>query len=375
MKTHFYLYLILALLLFFAACSNPQKMIYQGRYDEVIAKLTKKMKKSLKRKPADVTALETAFNKANTRDFSAIDAWKAENNESHWAKINETYSRIKARQEKISPLMPIKDDNGRVANIVFVNTDQNIAEAKQKAAEYSYNRGVTFLNEARQQNRRPRAREAYVEFLAAETQIPNYKETQKLKEEAKVFGTVRILAVLSDQSNSAINYSKNAVADSLFILYKSDEWTKTDYIAKSNIVYNYEISFIIRQLSLSDVASKDNSKQRSMVVDTTINGVKQKVTVNATAIQRVQRQNVQMDGLWQIVDKSNGQLICDNNIQKSFLHIHNSLTYTGDVRALTQEDLAQSRNSPNFPNRDQMLQIAAKEVQKTVLQQCNWAKP
>jgi len=375
MKTHFYLYSILALLLFFAACSNPQKMIYQGRYDEVISKLSRKMKKSTKRKPKDVTALETAFNKANTRDFSAIDAWKAENNDANWGKINETYNRIKARQENLSPLMPIKDDNGKVANIVFVNTDQNLAESKQKAAEYSYNRGLNFLNEARQQNRRPRAREAYAEFLLVEKQIPNYKETNKLKEEARVFGTVQILATLSDQSNSAINYNKNAVADSLFILYKSDEWTKTDYIAKSNIVYNYEIAFIIRKITLSDIASKDNSNQRSIAVDTTINGVKQKVTVNANVIQRSQRQNVLVDGVWQITDKANGQLICDNNILKSFTHIHNSVTYTGDVRALTQEDLAQSRNSPNFPTRDQIVQIAAKEVQKQVSQQCNWAKP
>ncbi len=366
---------LLILCLFLAACVSPQKMIYQGKYDEVIAKLTKKMKKTLKRKPKEVSALETAFNKANTRDFGVVDGLKAENNEANWSKINEIYARVQARQDKIAPLMPVKDANGRVANIVFINTDQSRAEAKQKAAEYSYNRGVTFLNEARQQTRRSRAREAYAEFVDTEAQIPNYKETAKLKAEAAAFGTVQILATLSDQSNSAINYNKNAFSDSIFINYKSDNWTKTDYTAKSNLSYQYEISFIVRKITLSDVASKDNNNNRSIAIDTTINGIKQKVSVSATVIQRSQRQNVLIEGVWQIVDKANGQLLCDNNILKSFTHVHNSVTFTGDRRALTAEDLTQSRNSPNFPARDQIMQIAAKELQLVISQQCTWAKP
>lgn len=364
-------------LLLMQACANPQKMIYKGQYDAVVIKISDKFKKSTKRKPENCGYLQDAFTRANNGDVAAIDQLKAENNEANWAKINDIYKKIVARQQRVSPLLPLKDGNGKSYDFAIIDVTLARIESQQKAAEFHYGRGTAFLEQANKQesNYQRAARDAYAEFDAVQKLNSNYKENAKLLAQARELGTINILATFSDNSNSGQSYNKNSMMDSIFYNYRGDTWTKLDYAARPNVKYHFDLIFMASKLQTSDISSKDITNARTVNVDTTIANVRQTQTVNATVITRAQRQSILMEGTWQVIDKTSGALLCNQNIIRSYVHEHKSATFTGDRRALTAEDLAATKNTATFPPRATVFLYLATQTRLEIARVCQWQKP
>lgn len=364
-------------LLLTQGCSNPQKMINQGQYDAVVIKISDKFKKSLKRKPENCSYLQDAFTRANNRDIAAIEQLKAENNEANWTKINDIYKRITARQQRLSSLLPIKDSNGKSYDLTIIDVTLARVESQSKAAEFHYNRGVAFLEQANKQqsNYQSAARDAYAEFAAVQKVNSNYKENAKLMAQARELGTIHILATFSDNSNSGQSYNKNSMMDSIFYNYRGDTWTKLDYAARPNVKYHFDLIFMVSKLQPSDISAKDITNERTVNVDTTIANVRQTQTVNATVITRAQRQSILLEGTWQVIDKTTGALVCNQNIVRNYVHEHKSATFTGDRRALTAEDLAATKNTATFTPRATVFLYLATQARFEIARLCQWQKP
>jgi hypothetical protein len=378
-KLHFLaICLMLCVSVAFQGCSNPQKMINKGQYDAVVIKISDKFKKSLKRKPQDCGYLENAFGRANNADMTRINQLKAENNDANWTTINDLYKKVNARQERIAPLLPLKDDLGQTYNFTIVDVNQGKVESQQKAAEFHYNRGVEFMTEAQKMTPNQyylRAREAYAEFDAVRKVNANYKDNAVLMRQAQELGTINILATYSDNSNSGQNYNKKNMQDSIFGGYKADTWTKIDFASRPNINYQFDLIFIINKIVVSEISTKDNSLPRTVNVDTTINNVRSTQTVNATVIQRQQRQSLRIEGTWQVIDKLSNTVYCNQSIVKTYIHTHTSATFTGDRRALTKEDDEAVKTPATFPSRESLIFKLAAQVREEIRAQCTWQIP
>lgn len=364
-------------LLLTQGCSNPQKMINKGQYDAVVIKISDKFKKSLKRKSENCGYLQDAFTRANNADMAAIEQLKAENNEANWTKINDIYKKITARQQRLSSLLPIKDSNGKSYDLAIIDVTLARVESQSKAAEFHYNRGVAFLEQANKQqsNYQSAARDAYAEFEAVQKVNSNYKENAKLMAQARELGTINILATFSDNSNSGQSYNKNSMMDSIFYNYRGDTWTKLDYAARPNVKYHFDLIFMVSKLQPSDISAKDITNARTANVDTTIANVRQTQTVNATVITRAQRQSILMEGTWQVIDKTTGALVCNQNIVRNYVHEYKSATFTGDRRALTAEDLAATKNTATFTPRATVFLYLATQARFEIARLCQWQKP
>ncbi|WCC45561.1 hypothetical protein PJW08_05780 [Tenacibaculum finnmarkense] len=128
---------------------TTEKALNTGDYEKAIALSIKKLAKNkykAKNQPYVIT-LQNAFFKATNRDLEKIDYLKKEANSANLEAIYTLYHRLKNRQEKIKPLLPLTDvSTGKIVDFNLVNYDTNIIEAKENYADYLYQKGVRLLN-------------------------------------------------------------------------------------------------------------------------------------------------------------------------------------------------------------------------------------
>lgn len=222
MKTTYFALLLLATFCFLSACANLSKLVEKKKYDKAIDVATNRFKNSSKRDPADVTALETAFNQAMDKDLKMIQYLKDENREENWLRVNDTYKKIGARQQKVQSVSPVVDDNGRRAAFNFINVEAEMSESTAKSAELFYNKAVKLLNEAISSGNRFKAREAFQEFVNMEKYDKNFKDGQALKANALERGKTNVLLQWADNTGKGVFMQ----ADSLFpkTLFTDSEW-------------------------------------------------------------------------------------------------------------------------------------------------------
>ncbi len=72
MKTIYYLGMLVAVIMA-AGCQSAEKLMDEGRYDELVTLATKKLKGKGPAKQKDVVMAEEAFRKATDGDMSRID--------------------------------------------------------------------------------------------------------------------------------------------------------------------------------------------------------------------------------------------------------------------------------------------------------------
>lgn len=361
--------------LFLAACVNPQKLVYQGRYDEAIQHITRKFKSSLKRSPENVTALEDALAKANDADSREIGNLKAQNQDSNWENIKTIYRRIKTRQELIRPLLPVKDDNGRVATLNLMEVEQAINESGVKALEFNYNRAVGLLAA----NDVLKAREAYVILQGIEKDYPGHKDVSTLIVQARTKGTINILLTYEDKTNLKNDYSQTAFVDSLFKDFVADEWNKYDREAKPNVLYDYTVFVKVNFINFSAFFNNPNTLQRTAEVDTTVNNVAQKKTVTATLNQNLQSQQIDYEYFWQVSNNRTNETVClhqETQNPLNYKYERTTATFTGDKRALTTADKKQVDDAAKaFPNKAELMRLLSGQVRRNATAKCAWRKP
>lgn len=364
--------------LLFSACANPQKMVYKGQYDEAFYHCANKLSKTTKRKTKLVAPMHEAYKKAQERDLNNINRLRTENNDANWTIINDTYKKITARQERIRALTPLRDEDGKTYDVSYIDVNQGAAEAQQKAADFHYKRGLQFLQQAEPKGAGyiKIARDAVLEFEALKKINSNYKDTEVLLQKASDLASVQILFTLSDNSNSGQRFNTKTAVDSLLkSVASADRWTKIDQQAQSAVQYEYDLIFIATKIYIAPVINKQISHQRRTSVDTTINNARQTISVEASVIHHENRQNCQIEGTWQVIDKANNQTLCNVPIAYTWLYIQTSATFTGDRRALSAEDDQYTRTNTQMPSREQLIYRLFARTGEEIQSKCSWRKP
>ncbi|MFN7014741.1 MAG: hypothetical protein ACK4ON_10790, partial [Bacteroidia bacterium] len=183
----------------FTGCVSSKKQLDRGQYDMAIQKSVKKLKK----KPSntkEIQILQRAYQLANQADKEKISFLKLEGNPDIWEQVYATYSKMKNRQDLVRTLPQLWLPGGRPVNFDFVNYDEEIINAKRKAAEYYYAKGVSLL----ENNSRESAREAYYSLLNVKKFFKEYKDTDAKISEAITKGTSYVLFKMENSSGMII---------------------------------------------------------------------------------------------------------------------------------------------------------------------------
>ncbi|WBX72759.1 hypothetical protein PG913_07510 [Tenacibaculum pacificus] len=372
----------ITLLLFFTvlilSCNSiktTEKALNTGDYDKAISLSIKKLSKNKykeKNQPY-VIMLQNAFFKATKRDLAKISYLEKENNSANLKAIYTLYHRLKNRQEKIKPLLPLNDvSTGENVNFNLVNYDNKIIQAKENYANYLYNNGVDLLKSGSQNKMNYRS--AFDAFTHLNKLIPNYKNTIKLLEEAHVKGTDYVYLSVNNETNQII---PRRLEDDLLAMDTyglNDLWTV--YHSKKNnfVKYDFDLELNLRSIDISpeQIREKEIIKEKQIkdgfkylknnnggyVKDSL--GVKIKVdnfrTIRCRLYRFTQFKSSKVSGLVKYFENSSDQLVESFPIESEFAFEHIYANYDGDRRALDDVFFNLTKlQSMNFPSNEQMV--------------------
>lgn len=369
--------LLFVLLIVFSCNSlkSTEKAINSGDYEKAISLSIKKLAKNKfkeKNQPY-VIILQNAFVKATDRDLSKISYLKKENNSASLEAIYTLYYRLKNRQEKIKPLLPLNDVlTGRNVNFNLVNYDNKVIEAKENYANYLYENGVKLLKLG--YRNKMNYRKAFDAFTHLNKVSSNYKNTSNLIKEAHAKGTDYVYLSVNNQTNQII---PRRLEDDLLAMDTyglNDLWTV--YHSKKNrkIKYDFDLELNFRSIEISPekIYEKEIVKEKQIkdgfkyLKNTSGNyvkdslGVKIKVdnfkTIRCQLYRFTQFKSSKVFGLVKYFKNSTDQLLESFPIESEFVFEHIYANYDGDRRALEDVFFNLTKlKSVRFPSNEQMV--------------------
>ncbi len=374
-KTTLLLLFIVFLTLSCNSLKTTEKALNTGDYEKAIALSIKKLAKNkykAKNQPYVIT-LQNAFFKATNRDLEKIDYLKKEANSANLEAIYTLYHRLKNRQEKIKPLLPLTDaSTGKIVDFNLVNYDTNIIEAKENYANYLYQKGVRLLNTGYQN--KMNYRNSYTVFTKLNKISPNYKNTNDLQKQAHLKGTDYIFVSLNNQTNQIIPRRLEADLLALDTYGLNNLWTVYHAEKNSLVKYDFDVELNLRSIVISPekIHEKEIIKEKQLkdgfkylkdnkggyVKDSL--GVKIKVdnfkTIRCQLYRFTQFKSSKVVGLVKYFDNSTDQLLESFPIESEFVFEHIYANYDGDRRALDDVFFNLTKlNSVQFPSNEQMV--------------------
>lgn len=356
------------------SCRSIDKMIEKGQYDQAFEYGIDKLRGTKDKKDEHVKGIETAFRRLNTMDLMAIDRIKSQPHEHMWGEINRLYNKIDRRQTLIAPLLPLRSEKGRVAKIEIVNYLSNIAEARQKDANYKYDLAINLLKRSRSGDHLI-AREAYAMFETVKAYDPQYDRINELMDEAFDLG---LLTIGVDYRSNTPSYSNDLIFNRLTTvnLQKYNTfWERYTFVTDRNaddfdryIVVNVEdINLgiereVVNNFEFSELIS-DGTKylydnNGNVLKDSLNNKLTEPnmVKVKAFVSQIRREKSSSLTGVVRVFDKSRTYPIATQPIQVNFNFRDEAANYTGDKRAINGDmrKLLNNRIS-NFPDNISMI--------------------
>ncbi|XRE44867.1 hypothetical protein ACIVBQ_003071 [Tenacibaculum discolor] len=371
------LLLILSVLVL-ASCSSvktTEKALNTGNYDKAISLSIEKLakNKTKEKNQPHVLMLQEAFRKAADRDLDRISFLEKEQNPENFETIYTLYQRLKNRQERIKPLLPLRIlSSGRNAKFKLVNYTDRILTAKENYAGYLYENGVALLNEG--DRNKINYRRAFDELRHLDKISPNYRDTRNLIEEAHAKGIDYVHVSVRNRTEQIIprRLERDLLAIDTYGL--NDLWTQYHAKKDRNIRYDFDLELDFRDIIISpeQVHEKEVIKERRIkdgfkyLRDNSGNYVKDSLgnkikvdkfkRIRCTFYQFTQFKSSKVTGVVKYIDNRTNQLLQRFPIQSEFVFEHIYADYDGDRRALDKSfiDLL-DETSVEFPSNEQMV--------------------
>ncbi|WPR70445.1 hypothetical protein SLW70_10875 [Flavobacterium sp. NG2] len=260
------LFSLLYLIVTACGVKSTRNMLVSGNYDEAINNAISNIGtyKDKKSKQDYIYMLEEAFAKAKERDLNTINLLTKDGNPAHLEKIYNTYLLLNSRQESITPLLPLKlMKEGRNAKFPFSNYNNQIVESRNELSVYLYNNSKKLLASKDKLD----FRKAFDDLNYLNKINPNYKDTNKLIDEAQFKGTDFVMVYTKNETNMIIpSRLLNDLMD--FNTYGiNDKWTVYHSAKTKGITYDYEmiLSFRDIQISPEQIKEREFIKERQII--------------------------------------------------------------------------------------------------------------
>ncbi len=375
--------LIITSILFVISCSgvkNTQKSLSQGDYDISIEKAIDKLSrnKTSKKKQAYIPILEDAFKKASAKDLKRIAFLTQENNPNNLDEIYHTYLKLRHRQERIKPLLPLPYLNtSKKAVFKFSNYTNEIIASKNDLTVFLYNDGTIAFQNAKTKND---FRNTYETLSYLESIYPNYKNTRSLLKKAHANGIEHVSISLINNTNQII---PKALENDLLNIETYDLnsfWTAFHSNKTANTKYDYSILFLFNDILISPERIKETQhiyekeiineeylldKKGNFVLDEhkqkVIIETKEKAVCEYYELQQYKDVNVQ--ATIKLVDNNTQQNLNSYPLNTTTVFEHQFANYKGDTRALneTHLNLIGIEEIP-FPSNEQMVYDSGEDL-------------
>lgn len=366
MKLKLYLLFILSSLFVFS-CKTAEKLYNKGNYDEAVELAAKKLQK----KPGDaglIDILQDAYRFAVEDHESRVRNYSNSNSNLRYENIYREYSQLQRLYEAIRKSPSVFD---------IVNpTDYSsfIATYKEEAANARFERGLELMD----QNNKVSSREAYNEFQKALALKPGDLAIKQKIEEAYANAVTNVFirpltrygiqygSYNFDYQNFNYNMLRylNNNSRSQFVRYYSPSNGGQDVRTDNSVdmrfsdvnIGRYRDQRITREVSNQIVAKEIVIKKDSVVKEYIT--VKAKITITTRTIQA--------DGLLQATVRDyNDRRIWSDTYRGDYSWTYSFATYTGDERALSDEDKKLINQREQWPpSNDEIIRIIMDDIQR-----------
>lgn len=166
--------LVIILLITLNACQGTKTLMENGKYDKVIKRSVNHLShKKLKTKW--VLHLEAAYVEAFQILRDSISHLKVKNQEENWDLIYDLYKEIEKHQLTVTPFLPLRSDDGYLAQFEIIDIAPLVTEAANRASEFHYQEALAYLDAGREGNKRA-ARNLYDEVEKIKKYSADYKK-------------------------------------------------------------------------------------------------------------------------------------------------------------------------------------------------------
>ncbi|MCF2873901.1 MULTISPECIES: hypothetical protein [unclassified Tenacibaculum] len=379
--------LLLSSIFIMLSCSSvktTEKAINSGDYEKAISLSIKNLarNKYKKKNQPYVIMLKNAFNKAVDRDVSKIEFLEKENNPENLETIYSLYQRLNNRQERIKPLLPLKDVvSGNNVSFQIVNYDDQIITSKENYSNFLYQKAKDLL--ANGSFNKMNYRRAFDEFQYLDKINPNYKNTRSLIEEAHAKGTDFVFLSVHNETRQIIprRLENDLLAIDTYGL--NDLWTVYHSKRDSRVRYDFDLELNLRNIDVSpeQIREKEIVKERrikdgfkylkndqgAFVKDSLGNKIKVDKfrKVRCHLYKFTQFKSSKVSGVVKYIDNTNNQLVERFPIQSEFVFEHIYADYDGDKRALDDTFLGLIKvRAVRFPSNEQMVYDTGRDLKQ-----------
>ncbi|MGN6291659.1 MAG: hypothetical protein ACTHMV_02865 [Chitinophagaceae bacterium] len=348
----------------FVSCKNAEKLYRQGRYDEAVEQAAKKLSK----KPGDAATLDilqNAYRFAVSDHEKKIENYANSNSDLRWENIYREYISLQSLYEAIRRSPSVYEVVHPTDYSSFVTT------YKDEAGNVRYERGLELMD----QNTKKGYRDAYNEFQKALSLKPGDLSIKQKLDEAFANAVTNVVILppsrfgfqyssyfydFNSFNYDMLRYLNNNNRSQFLRFYSPNEAVnmRADNVAEMRFS-DINIGRYRDQRSTREISKQIVGKERVIKADSV---VKEYITVKAkiTTIRR----ELQADGLLQatIRDIDNRYLWSDT-YRSDYRWVYSFAIYTGDERALSDEDKKLINQREQFPpSNDEIIRVIMNDI-------------
>jgi hypothetical protein len=346
------------LLLFLASCSSGKKAYERGDYYGAVMKAVQRLRQNPDHSKS-AEALESAYPLALEVLQSQANNEIASNSQFKWKNAIQSYNQINQMYEQIRQcpgcLKVIKSPKNYYAEI---------GPLKEKAADESYNAGITALMKGTRND----AKQAYYNFADAHTFVPGFKDVIEYLDKAKWEATLKVVVEqipVPARYNLSGGFFQDKIeeflhqnyTDMTFIKFYTPQEAKSAQLAQVDQILKIQFDdFSVGNTNLKEkeeTVSKDSVKVGEAKVDGKVVPVYNTVKAKLTTY----RKEVTSSGLLSMIvmdGKTNG-ILATKKFTGEYGWVSTWARFNGDDRALTDKQLALCKQKETQPPQAQDL--------------------
>ena len=353
------------------SCTSSKTLYEKGNYYESVMRSVEKLRKSPNNKK-EREALANAYPQAVNSFMDELENDEQANNAFKFTNAVYIYERLNGMYESIQRSPGAQD--------VIQNPKKyyrTLEKIRPYAAEEQYASGMQQLEFYNREN----AKQAYYYFLKADKFLPGYKNVGEKIDEAYQRSILHVVANLKPVQSRTYELSadvfykqvKNTlkqIENNEFIRFYTPEQAKSNNLQNPDQILevNFE-DFVVGETHTLE--TRENMEQDSVVIGeiTLDSGRKKEVIGSVSAEMVIYKMDISSRGIVNLSISKNGlenKDLAYQDFPGEFIWFHEWGNFNGDERALTDRQLALSKNRPVNPPPPQQLFV---EFTKPIHQQ------
>ncbi|WP_341226855.1 hypothetical protein [uncultured Arcticibacterium sp.] len=345
----------------FVSCSKSgTKALDKGDYYNAVLQSVDKLKKDIDNEKS-LSVLPEAYTYASQDLLADISSAKNANQQFRWERVLDDYSKLNKMHDLIARCMPCR----RV-----ISPTSYFKEAEE-ARDLAANERYIYANEMLERGTIEAGRAAFDSYEELFQFAPNFKDVRIKMDEALNAGSYHVVVeqptINSRTYQLSHEYFQEQIDEFLrenkrvnkFIRFYSPTEAKATKVQPDHIVRLEFVDFIVGETFLEKKETTLTSVDSVKTGTATIKGEKVDVYAKVKAKFYDNRKIVNSKGLliMQIIDFQNDKLLKKEELPGEFTWVNEWASFNGDERALTDKELALTKNKEEVPPAPQHLFI------------------